>query len=109
MNNTTVYEASEIAQGYKYTIWAKFQQLTRAEQRIAKNTLPHLLNISTRTLQIWMYYKKEDAKTIPADMLFRLASYFGCSINEMWTEEPESLHLEYIKMKKRASESFKTN
>ena len=104
MDLTNLNDPQIIAEQYKYTIWLRFQSLTRAEQRITKNVLPSLLGISPRTFELWMYYKKEDSKTIPADMLYRLASFFGCDINEMWTEAPESIHLEYIKMKNRAKE-----
>lgn len=93
MHNTT-NEVTNIAKNYKYTLWFHWQNLTKAEQRIALIRICDSLGISLRTFQSWMYYNRHDnIHYIPAEHLYRLATFFGVRLEEMWTEKPQSLHL----------------
>lgn len=95
----TPIHPDEEAKVYKYTIWRKMQNLTIAQRKLAKLLLPKRLGVRLRTFETWMYYKIGEEKTVPADSLYQLSTFFGCSVHEMWTETPESLHLESLKVK----------
>lgn len=99
MRKTSITELEEISNEYKYSIWRLWQNLTRAEQTKAKALLPNLLGVSIHTFKCWMYYKKNEYHSIPADQLYQLATFFGVKIEDMWTETPASLHLDFTRMK----------
>lgn len=104
MHTHTTFDLDNISNTYKYTIWRRWQNLTRAEQAIAKKKLPKLIGVAPRTLfERWMYYRIDDNKTIPADALYQLATFFGCDIKGMWTTPPESLHITSIQIKTEAN------
>lgn len=89
----TTTEIEDRAKQYKYTLWRKWQDLTAHEQQAAYKVLCSAMCIDVRTFKNWMYIRADDAtKAISADYLFQLATFFGCKVEQMWTELPKSMY-----------------
>lgn len=93
-----IHHPDEVAKCYKYTIWRRFEDFTVAEKKLAMIRLPEKLGKDLRTIENWMYIKHGDNKSVPADCLLKLASFFGVEIEKMWTIPLESLWLDRLEI-----------
>lgn len=93
----------KVAATYKYTIWQRLQNLTVAQKKEFWRIVPTLLKKDHRTVENWQYIKKTCNKSVPAEALYQLATFFRCDIKEMWTETPQSLFIERIKIDNKVS------
>lgn len=98
--NKIIYQSDDVAKIYKYRLWRLFENLTVAQRKKAKQVLPVALNTSWRTIEKWLYIRIDDNKTIPADKLYQLSTFFKTNVNLMWTKAPESLYKERLLIEK---------
>jgi hypothetical protein len=74
---------------YKFTIQDKLIGLSKNEYDKAMKDLPILLNISRSTFIRWRYTKKDSFSEIPTNASIALASYFDCSVQDIYTKNPK--------------------
>jgi len=100
--NQKNYTVQELSNFYKYTIWGKLQNFTNAEKINLKVYLPELIGVTWRTIENWMYIRKDNNKFVPADKLYLLSTFFECEVSEMWHTPPTPLTGELQKIKQHS-------
>lgn len=88
---------------YKYNFHYLLRQLSVEDYKISWVFLPQALNISKHTWKTWIYTKKEDSRNIPICALHKIATFFECSIDDLYNTENNQSDL------KKSFEDFKTN
>lgn len=68
----------------KYNILEKLNKLPYEERKIAMKKLPLALKISRRTFERYLSISLEDHTEIPSGKLAIIATYLGCSIENLF-------------------------
>jgi len=96
-------------QEYKYRILEFLKELPTVDKKIAINRLPIALEVPRPTFTAWCYLKEEESRTIPAEKLYQLATYFDKEVKEMFTSTPDDISYEQIKQEYENSQQEKFN
>lgn len=72
---------------YKYNLLPLLRKLSYDDYQIALKWLPQHLGVSRATFLKWIYIKKGSSHEIASHHLFKMASFFECTIDELFNQE----------------------
>lgn len=78
---------------FKYRIKEKMDRLPYRDYLLAKQGLPRLLGIHSRTFERYLYTHLEDTYEMPADQLAALAHFFDCKMEDLLNYDPKPITL----------------
>ena len=90
---------NSINEQLKFTINDKLNQLPYIDRELAVRALPRALGITKTTFYRWRMAKTDQRQDILGEKLIMLASFFKCSIIELFTVPPQSLSQSDLKLK----------
>ncbi len=72
---------------YKYNLHTLLRKLSVEDYEVAMKWLPKMLHVAPKTFRSWIYIKKGSKQEITSNHLFKLASFFECSIEDLFNRD----------------------
>ena len=75
---------------YKYNLLERMDKLNGNDREIFWKWAPEQLFRNKETIRGWFYIKANDPREIGVLHLLKLSIFFGCSVEALFTEQPDT-------------------